>query len=1010
MDKKYFISIALLASLGFCFSQTVAAEKRETFNGSTHVMYVNRSDSQLEKKVYTQAEIETEKKKRRQWQEKKLEKEQQKLEAAKFATIDNLGTIQAVTIVAQSGTFNIKEDYFGNFMLLGEVKNTGSTTAQFVNITVKMYDSGNNLLDTDFTYIDGGSVVQLTASGIYTNALKAGEIGFFKLYTYTDYSNVDHYTYSFDYSTYSYALTKATLQLSGSPHFSNSIGDLKIDGDIKNTDCCYLTYFTEVYFAIYNAGGKVIDVDFTYVDGSNYTYDSVKGKAGILGTTDTAIAPGATESFTLYTDALYSSFSSYKYAFQWDEVQVSTPTYYILTVQSSPGVGANITVSPSDSNGDSDGYTNFTRTYESGLSVAITAPSSLNGGAFIKWTIDGTNNTSRTINVTMNSNHTVVAVFAPPTVITYTLTVQSSGASDVAITVSPADQTGSSNGTTNFTRTYVANKSVTLTAPSTSDGKYFSKWTVAGSDSLLRTVTVTMSKNITALANYTNTAPAISLNRNALYFGYVSGGSTPALQTFIITNDGNGTLDWSVNENYGAISCSPTSGSDGAIITVSMNPAGYDVGNYSGTLYITSNNATNSPRALTVHLVVMQAEQNQAPIGDFATPLDSSTVSSSVAVTGWAVDDTGVNSVKIYYENGNSLGYIGDTVFVDGARSDIQMAYPTYPGSYKAGWGYMLLTNFLPNGDSTYRLHAIAADSEEKTTDLGTRTITVDNTHAVKPFGAIDTPAQGGTASGKSFSSVGWILTPQPNNIATNGSTINVYIDGVNKGHPTYNIYRSDIAGFFPGYANSNGSMARFYIDTTAYETGYHSIFWIATDNADNADGIGSRFFTIENTDSSSSRSAKGAQSERLKPVPTDRPPFGDFVSNREHKSYADIPADCVTPIEVKKGFARRAIFQNVLPDENGISHIDIKENEVMEVNLSRLMGKGSRIAGYLVTGSELKALPLGSTLDRKNGKFYWLSVAGFIGDYKLAFILESKNGIIRKDIQVTISPKCDNK
>ena len=1000
MTKRIFITIALLASLGFCFFQTVAAEKRETLDGSTNVMYVNRADSQLEKKVYTQAEIENEKTKRRQFQEKDLKKEQQKLEAAKFATDENPGAIQAVNIVAQTATFNATEDSFGDFILLGEVKNNGTTTAQHVTINVKLYDSGNNLLDTDYTYIDGGSVVQVSAPGFYTNALKAGDIGFFRLYSFTEYANVDHYTYSFDYSAYPCTSAKATLKLSGSPFMTNYVDNLRIIGDIKNTGCCYLTYFTKVYFAIYNAAGKVIDVSSTYVEGSNYKFNNSM-------TTGTAIAPGATEGFSLYTQAPYSSYSSYKYAFEWDEAPV-----YTLTLQSSPGTGANITVSPSDIDGSSNGYTHFTRTYEPGTSVAITAPSSLNGGAFIKWTVDGTANTSRAINVTMNSNHTVVAVFGTPTVITYTLTVQSSGVSGAAITVSPADQTGSSDGTTNFTRTYAPNKSVTLTAPSMSGTNYFAKWTIAGSDAISRTVTVTMNKNITALANYTNFPPLISLNRGALYFTYVEGGSTPAPQTFIITNDGNGTLDWWVNEYYDAISCSPVIGnSNGAVITVSMDPAGYDVGSYYGVLDIVSNGATNSPQYLTVYLEVIGAEQNQAPIGDFSTPLDGSTVGSSVAVTGWAVDDTGVNSVKIYYENVNNLYYIGDAVFVDGARSDIQQAYPTYPGSYKAGWGYMLLTNFLPNGDSTYKLHAIAADSEGKTTDLGAKTIIVDNIHAVKPFGAIDTPAQGGTASGAEFPNVGWILTPQPNTIATNGSTINVYIDGVNKGHPTYNIYRSDIAGFFPDYANSNGSMARFYIDTTAYETGYHSIFWIAMDNAGNADGIGSRFFTIENIDSGSSQSAKSAQGERLKPVPVtaDRSSIDEFISSSGHKSYAGIPADCVTPIEVKKGFARRAIFQNVFPDENGISHIDIKENEVMEIDLSRLMGEGSRIAGYLVTGSELKALPLGSTLDRKNGKFYWLPVAGFNGDYKLAFIVESKSGVIRKDIQVTISPKCDN-
>lgn len=1006
---KKSIIFGLLTIFLFSFSHSIMAEKRETLEAGVNVMYFNRSNCPLENKVFTEAEIEIAKKKQQQWLEKKLKKEQQNIEAAKFISVDNLNSIKGVTITAQTGTFNTDADYAGDFMLLGEVKNTGTTTAEFVKITVNLYDAGNNLLDTDYTYIDGGSVVQLSLTGIYTNALKAGETGFFKLYTYTNYDSVHHCTYSFEYSTYSYTSAKATLQFNGAPHFSNFLGDLKIAGDIKNTSCCYLTYFTEVYFAIYNAGGKVIDVDFSYVDGSNYAYDR-DDNAAVMGTTDTAIAPGATESFILYTSALYSSSSSYRYAFQWDEVQVSIPTYYTLNIQSSPGGGANINVSPSDSYGNNSGYTNFTRTYESGTSVVLTAPASLNGGAFIKWTIDGANNTSRTITVIINSNHTVVAVFGNPTVTTYTLSVQSSGISAVGITVSPADQSGNSDGTTNFTRTYAANKSVTLTAPSTSGGKYFAKWTIAGTNSLSRTIIVNMNKNITAVANYTSTAPAISLNRNALYFAYVLGGSIPAPQTFIITNEGNGTLDWSVNENYGAISCSPENGYEGAIITVTLDPAGYDVGSYSGVLYINSTNATNSPQTLTVYLVVMPAAQNQAPIGDFATPIDGSTVSSGVALTGWVVDDTGVNNVKIYYENGNDLNYIGDAVFVDGARADIQGAYPTYPGSYKAGWGYMLLTNFLPNGDSTYKLHAIATDSEGITTDLGTKTIIVDNTHAVKPFGAIDTPTQGGTASGNAFVNVGWILTPQPNGIPTNGSTINVYIDGIDKGHPTYNLFRSDIAGFFPGYVNSNGSMARFYLDTTAYQTGYHSIFWIASDNAGNADGIGSRFFTIENAGFADTRTAKNSQDEELKPVTSVNSLTVALNSGRYHKPYANIPVDYFTPIKVRKGFSKDAIFQNVFPDENGILHIDIKENEIIEIDFSPIMGNGSVITGYREIGSELNALPLGSTLEREKGKFHWLPVTGFIGDYKLIFIVELQGRKLHRDIQITILPKFNKK
>jgi hypothetical protein len=164
----------------------------------------------------------------------------------------------------------------------------------------------------------------------------------------------------------------------------------------------------------------------------------------------------------------------------------------------------------------------------------------------------------------------------------------------------------------------------------------------------------------------------------------------------------------------------------------------------------------------------------------------------------------------------------------------------------------MLLTNFLPNqGNGTFTILAQAIDREGHQVVLGTKTIICDNAHAVKPFGAIDTPAQGGTASGKNFINWGWVLTPQPNSIPTNGSTINVYIDGVAIGHPVYNNYREDIAGLFPGYANSNGAVGYFYLDTTAYENGVHTIQWTAADNAGNNDGIGSRYFTIQNAGAS---------------------------------------------------------------------------------------------------------------------------------------------------------------
>jgi hypothetical protein len=93
----------------------------------------------------------------------------------------------------------------------------------------------------------------------------------------------------------------------------------------------------------------------------------------------------------------------------------------------------------------------------------------------------------------------------------------------------------------------------------------------------------------------------------------------------------------------------------------------------------------------------------------------------------------------------------------------------------------------------------------------------------------------------------GWALTPQPAAIPADGSTIRVYVDGVPLGHPTYDQYRSDIATLFPGYANSGGAVGYFVLDTTALANGIHSIQWVVTDDLGRAEGIGSRYFWVQN-------------------------------------------------------------------------------------------------------------------------------------------------------------------
>jgi len=341
-------------------------------------------------------------------------------------------------------------------------------------------------------------------------------------------------------------------------------------------------------------------------------------------------------------------------------------------------------------------------------------------------------------------------------------------------------------------------------------------------------------------------APVIVVNGAQLNFGASAGGVVTGLQTFLITNGGGGTLDWSLSVDAAWLAVNPGAGTGSHYVTVTVDPTGLPAGPHTGNITVTDPGATNSPQTLAVDLVVFST--TTPPFGVFSTPIDGSTVRSSVPVTGWALDDIGVASVKIYGQGGAGPVYIGDAVFVDGTRPDVEAAYPGHPRNYSAGWGFMLLTYGLPGGgNGTYTLTAIATDLEGNQVTLGSTTITVDNANAVKPFGTIDTPTNGGEASGASFLVYGWALTPQPNQIPTDGSTISIYVDGVPLGSPVYNIYRTDIAVLFPGYANSGGAGFSFFLDTTAYSNGVHTIVAAATDDAGNSDGIGARYFTINN-------------------------------------------------------------------------------------------------------------------------------------------------------------------
>ena len=497
--------------------------------------------------------------------------------------------------------------------------------------------------------------------------------------------------------------------------------------------------------------------------------------------------------------------------------------------------------------------------------------------------------------------------------------------------------------------------------------------------------------------------PQIVLSKKSLSFGATTGGAMTSSQQVIVSNSAGGTFQWTASPNAPWIDVGPSTGTGTKTISIICDPAGLTEGDYSGSIAVIDANATNSPQTIAVALKVIRAGFTGRAFGEFATPTNWSTgITGAIPVTGWALDDIETVRVEIKRNpvpgdppealGSDGLIYIGEGIFVEGARPDVEQAYPAYPLNERAGWGYLMLTNVLPNGgNGTFTLSALATDKEGNAVLLGTKMITCSNAAAVKPFGTIDSPAHGGDVSGNPYLSFGWVLTPLPKTIPKDGSTIDVYVDGVKAGNlasapNSYNRYRVDVATAFSGLNNSSGPAGVFYLDTTKYESGMHTISWIATDDQGASEGIGSRYFNIVSTGSADQA--------------------GSVSMNQENADMYESANEIPLSFELRKirrGFNLKAEPDVLQPDNYGIFHIEIQEVERIEINL----GKAETLKGYQVVGQELRSLPIGSTLHSTNETYSWMPGPGFIGTYELLFLKTDGFGATKRiQVKVTIRPK----
>jgi uncharacterized protein (TIGR03437 family) len=185
-------------------------------------------------------------------------------------------------------------------------------------------------------------------------------------------------------------------------------------------------------------------------------------------------------------------------------------------------------------------------------------------------------------------------------------------------------------------------------------------------------------------------SPATALSATSVTFNLAAAGSTATTQTFVLTNSGEGTLNWAASATTtsgGAwLSVSPPNGSvvagqPGNTVTVTANPASLSAGDYYGEIQVTSPSAASHVQIVTVRLTVGTA--GEAP--------------PQVAVAG--VLNAASFSLQTPVAPGSLVSIFGSG-FTDSTSTLVATAYP---------WPSVLGTTSVTVGGETAPLYVVTA-------------------------------------------------------------------------------------------------------------------------------------------------------------------------------------------------------------------------------------------------------------------------------------------------------------
>jgi hypothetical protein len=271
------------------------------------------------------------------------------------------------------------------------------------------------------------------------------------------------------------------------------------------------------------------------------------------------------------------------------------------------------------------------------------------------------------------------------------------------------------------------------------------------------------------------------------------------------------------------------SGSDAAYgIALDTNGGVYLVGQTSSTNFPAASAIQAFETAVAASFVAdMRVVSNQPPMPpsihiDF--PAQGNSVSGTVSLSGWAVDNTSfigtaIGSVQVLVD-GQPVGIA--TYGVN--RPDVCAAYPGRPGCPNVGFAFEWNTAGLSSGTHTVTVSATDTDA---TPDTGAANVSVIIT-AVPPSVHVDLPAAGSVLSGSALVA-GWAVD-NASAVGTAIGSVQVLVDGRPVGIATYGVNRPDVCAAYPGRPGCPNVGFTYQWNTAGFTPGAHTVTVSATD------------------------------------------------------------------------------------------------------------------------------------------------------------------------------------